>query len=522
MTAVAEPVSQSITRGEVVLRAEQVAKVYGGTHALRGVDFDVKAGEVTALIGENGAGKSTLMKILSGVEQASAGTVYLDGEPVSFSDSSEARERGVAIIHQELNLCQNLSIADNIFLARERTRGGMVDFSAQETEAARFLERLEEPLNPKTLVGDLRLGQQQLVEIAKALGEEARVLIMDEPTSALSHHEVQILFRVVRDLASRGVAIVYISHHLDECLEIADTGIVLRDGLVVASAAMKDVDLSWIVTNMVGREEGALYSPMAFDAGDTVLSIRDLVVADPDSPGRLAVNGVSLDLHEREVVGVFGLMGAGRTELLEALAGRNKVLSGQVLLDDEDLSNMAVSERIARGLILVPEDRQRDGLVSSLSVGANTALAAINDFVSRFFVSKAREREAVTEIGAQVRVKASGLDAPIGSLSGGNQQKVVISKALLTHPRVLVLDEPTRGIDVGAKADIFSLMAKQARVGCTVLFATSEAGEVLHASDRILVMARGVVVAELDPRKTTREELMALADTSSTPTKNEE
>ncbi len=371
MTSVAEPVEKPRLNGEVVLRAEQVAKVYGGTHALRGVDFEVKAGEVTALIGENGAGKSTLMKILSGVEQASAGTVFLDGEPVNFSDSAEARERGVAIIHQEPNLCQNLSIADNIFLARERTRGGMVDFAAEQAEAARFLERLEEPLDPKTLVGDLRLGQQQLVEIAKALGEDARVLIMDEPTSALSHNEVEVLFRVVRDLTSHGVAVVYISHHLDECLEIADTGIVLRDGLVVASSPMKDVDLAWIVTNMVGREEGALYSPMAFDSGETVLSIRDVVVADPDSPGRLAVNGVSIDLHEREVVGVFGLMGAGRTELLEALAGRNKVLSGQILLDGKDLSHLSVSERIARGLILVPEDRQRDGLVPTLSVGAN-------------------------------------------------------------------------------------------------------------------------------------------------------
>lgn len=504
----------TVTRGEVVLRAEGVAKVYGGTHALRGVDFEVRAGEVTALIGENGAGKSTLMKILSGVEQASAGSIYLDDEPATFATSAEAVSQGVAIIHQELNLCHNMSISDNIFLARERGRLGFVDFREHQRRAWDLLERLEEPLDPNTLVSELRLGQQQLVEIAKALAEDARVLIMDEPTSALSHTEVEVLFRVMRELTARGVAIVYISHHLEECLEIADTGIVLRDGLVVASAAMKDVDLRWIVTNMVGREEADLYADLTHDPGDVILRIRDLTVADPDSPGRLAVDRVSLDLHEREIVGVFGLMGAGRTELLEALAGRNRIQAGVIELDGYNLTHDTVAQRIRRGLILVPEDRQRDGLVQALSVGANIALAALGSFVSRYVLSRPKERAAVAGISTQVRVKASSPDAPIGSLSGGNQQKAVIGKALLTEPRVLVLDEPTRGIDVGAKADIFALMAQQARQGRTVLFATSEAGEVLHACDRILIMARGSIVTELEPRGATREQLMALADTS--------
>lgn len=518
-TLIADPRAR---RGSVVLRAEEVAKVYGGTHALRGVDFEVRAGEVTALLGENGAGKSTLMKILSGVEQPSAGAIYLDGEPVTFANSMEAASLGVAIVHQELNLCHNLSIADNIFLARERRTGLFVDFGAQQEAAAGFLARLEEPMDPRTLVGDLRLGQQQLVEIAKALAEDTRVLIMDEPTSALSHAEVQVLFRVIGDLTQHGVAVVYISHHLDECLEIADRGIVLRDGLIVAEEAMKDVDLSWIVTNMVGREEGELYTPTAFDPGEAVLEVRDAIVADPDSPGRLAVNGVTVTVHEREIVGVFGLMGAGRTELLEAIAGRNRLLAGSICLDGVDLTHTDVTHRITRGLVLVPEDRQRDGLVQALSVGANMALAAISHFVKGLFVVRTTERAAVAEVSAQVRVKAAGPDAPIGSLSGGNQQKVVIAKALLTHPRVLILDEPTRGIDVGAKADIFALMAEQAKTGRAVLFATSEAGEVLHACDRILVMARGEVVAELDPRRTTREQLMAIADTSSAKTTNEE
>jgi erythritol transport system ATP-binding protein len=421
----------------------------------------------------------------------------------------------VAIIHQELNLCPNLSIADNIFIGRERRRGAFVDFSAQREAAASLLAHLEEPIDPTTLVGNLRLGQQQVVEIARALSEDTRVLIMDEPTSALSATEVRVLFRVIRELTARGVSIIYISHHLDECLEIADRAVILRDGNVVAQAPMSEVDLGWIVSQMVGRDESDLYSPMAHDPGEPRLEITDLIVADPDSPGRLAVQGVSLTVHAGEVVGLYGLMGAGRTELLEALAGRNPVNGGTVVLDGRDVTHASIQSRIDAGLVLVPEDRQRDGLVQSLTVGRNMSLAAVTRFVRGPFVKRREERHAVDEMSGQVRVKGSGQDAPIGSLSGGNQQKVVIGRALITKPRVLVLDEPTRGIDVGAKADIFALMAAEARTGTAVLFATSEVSEVLHASDRIVVLARGRVAAEVDPRRTNREQLMAASDVSS-------
>jgi len=501
---------------DVVMRARAVTKVYGGTHALRGVDFDVRRGHVTALIGENGAGKSTLMRILAGVEPPTTGTIELDGRPVAFRSPAEAVDHGVAIIHQELNLCPNLSVADNIFVGRERRRGVFVDFAGQRRAAVELMAHLEEPIDPATLVGDLRLGQQQLVEIARALSEDARILIMDEPTSALSAVEVEVLFRVIRELAARGVAIIYISHHLDECLEIADHAVILRDGDVVARAPMAEVDLAWIVTQMVGREEGELYAPMAHAPGELLLRVRDVVVADPENPERLAVRGVSLDVHAGEVVGLYGLMGAGRTELLEALAGRNPILGGSVELDGTAIAHLSITERIDAGLVLVPEDRQRDGLVQALSVGRNMSLAALARFLRGPFVAGGGERAAVEDVGRQVRVKAPGQDAPIGSLSGGNQQKVVIGKALLTRPRVLVLDEPTRGIDVGAKADIFALMADEARAGTAVLFATSELSEVLHACDRVVVMARGRVVAELDPRRTDREELMAVSDISST------
>lgn len=503
-----------------VLQAVAVTKAYGGTHALKGVDFAVRPGQITALIGENGAGKSTLMKILAGVEQPSSGQILLDGEPVSFAGPTEALAHGVAIIHQELNLCPNLSIADNIFLARERTRLATVDYPAQRRTAADLLARLEEDISPDALTGDLRLGQQQLVEIAKALNGDARVLIMDEPTSALSHAEVEVLFRVIRDLAARGVAVIYISHHLDECLELADEAVVLRDGSIVAQAPMDTVTMGWIVSNMVGRNQDDLYADLDAVPGEPLLQIEHLVVADPDSPGRLAVRDVTFDVRAGEVVGIFGLMGAGRTELLETLAGRHSALAGRIVLDGEELSGKDVKQRIASGLILVPEDRQRDGLVQSLTIGRNIGLASVARFVRNGVVQAKAQRSEADGIATQVRLKMSGLDAPIGSLSGGNQQKVVIAKALMTQPRVVVLDEPTRGIDVGAKADIFTLMAQQARQGRAVLFATSEVSEVLHACDRVLVMARGEVVADLDPRTSSREQLMALADTGPTP--NEE
>ncbi len=505
-----------------IMRAQDITKAYGGTHALRGVDFEIYPGEVTVLLGENGAGKSTLMKILAGVEQPSSGTIYLRGEPVTFASPPQAVAQGVAIIHQELNLCPNLSVSDNMFLGREIVERGGVDFAAQNREARQYLEELQEPINPKTLAGNLRLGQQQVVEIARALSEQAQVLIMDEPTSALSNAEVQVLFQVINDLKAKGVAIVYISHHLEECLEIGDRAVVLRDGRVVAHAPMTEVDIAWMVSQMVGREESNLYADMTYTHGPSLLEVRGAVVADDEAPGRLSVRGVDLDVRQGEVVGIFGLMGAGRTELLEAIAGRNRFLAGSLTLDGEDLTGGDIARRISKGIMLVPEDRQKDGLVQSLSVGGNIALAAILKFVRGMLISRPAEKKGVEQVAAEVRVKAASMAAPIGSLSGGNQQKVVVGKALLTSPSVMVLDEPTRGIDVGAKADIFALMANLSKEGKGVLFATSEVGEVLHACDRILVMARGKFVAELDPRETNREQLMALADDASADTEEKE
>jgi erythritol transport system ATP-binding protein len=495
-----------------VMRARAVSKVFGATHALRGVDFTVERGKVTALFGENGAGKSTLMKILAGIEQPTAGALELDGEPVELRSARDAADRGIVIIHQELSLFPNLSIADNLFMAREKVRpGGVVDYRAQRQAATALLERLEEPLDVRTMVSELRLGQQQIVEIARALAQDARVLIMDEPTSALSAAEVEVLFRIMRELTAAGVAIVYISHHLEEALEIADHVVVVRDGRLVAEAEAADVNLTWIVEHMVGRNPDSLFAGEHSAAGEVVLRIEGLTVADPGNPGRLAVDNVSLDVRAGEVVGLYGLMGAGRTELLETIAGRLRAVSGVMTLKGQAITG-PVADRIALGVALVPEDRQRDGLVQSMSVGQNLSLAALRRFVRGGRVSGRAEAAAIDGAMRDVTVKASGPGAPIGSLSGGNQQKVVLGKALLTEPSVLLLDEPTRGIDVGAKAEIFELITGLARRGQAVLFATSELEEALHVPDRLLVMSKGSVVRELRRGTATREEIMQASE----------
>jgi erythritol transport system ATP-binding protein len=496
-----------------VMRAREINKVFGATHALRRVDFEVIPGRVTALFGENGAGKSTLMKILAGIETPTTGALELDGRPVVLKGPRDAVDRGITIINQELSLFPNLSITDNLFMARERLSNGvMVDQSAQRELATQLLERLDEPLDPRTQVGDLRLGQQQVIEIARALAQDARVLIMDEPTSALSAAEVEVLFRVVRDLTANGVAVVYISHHIEEALNIADRVVVLRDGALVAQAEAGDVDTAWIIEQMVGRHPDDLFPGARSEVKQELLQVEDLVVADPTNPGRLSVNEVSLSVRAGEVVGLYGLMGAGRTELLETLAGRIRPVSGRILLEERPIEHTSITERIERGLTLVPEDRQRDGLVPSMSVGQNLTLASLWRYVKTAWVSRNRERDAVERTIRDVTVKAAGPEAPIGSLSGGNQQKVVLGKALLTKPRVLLLDEPTRGIDVGAKADIFELITQQTRQGLGVLFATSELEEAFHVPDRLLVMSKGRIVRELRRGTATREEIMAASE----------
>ncbi|NGN93936.1 sugar ABC transporter ATP-binding protein [Nocardioides sp. KC13] len=514
-----ETVSAGSTEiGQVVLRAVGISKTYGVTKALKGVDFEVRAGQVTVLFGENGAGKSTLMKILSGVEQPTGGQLVLHDEPITLENTVDAVERGVSIIHQETNLCPNLNVRDNIFLGRElRTRIGGIDYAGETEVTSRLMRQLEEEIAPQTLVADLRMGQQQIVEIARALAAETRILIMDEPTSALSASEVEVLFRVIRELTANGVAIVYISHHLEEAISIADHAVVLRDGELVAHEPAGGIDLPWVVHQMTGRQAEYDFRDEPRDSGEVALSVRNLTVAD-HATGRVVVDGVSIDVRAGEIVCLYGLMGAGRTELMETLAGRDPMTAGEVLLNGENIAGLSVGERISRGLGLVPEDRQRDGVVQLLSVGSNLSLAGLRSVVRKGLISRVSESGRIRRGMDEVTVKAAGPDTPITSLSGGNQQKVVIGKLLMTDPTVLLLDEPTRGIDVGAKGEIFALLFKEAQKGLGVLYVTSEIGEAMTASHRIVVMHKGRIVREFDPRTSTRAEVMAASGESASPT----
>jgi erythritol transport system ATP-binding protein len=493
---------------QIVLSARDVVKTYGGTRALKGVNFDIHRGKVTTLFGENGAGKSTLMKILSGVESPTSGELLLDGERVEFANTVEARDRGISIIHQELSLAPNLSVRDNIFMGRELTNAAGVDYAEEARQARALMAELEEDIDPLTPVSDLRLGQQQIVEIARALSVDSRILIMDEPTSALSATEVEVLFKVIHDLKEKGVSIVYISHHLEEALQVTDFAVVLRDGSITATAEAKDIDLDWIVRNMVGEGYNLGEPPTGYEFGDVALEIDKATVADPENPNRNVVDGLSLQVRSGEVVCIYGLMGAGRTELLEAVAGRVPLAGGRVLLKGEDVSNRTIAERIALGLSLVPEDRQRDGLVQTMSVGRNMSLASLLTFVRGLFLSGRGEQSLVADGIRDVHVKTSGGNAAIGSLSGGNQQKVVIGKMLATKPDVIVLDEPSRGIDIGAKAEVFKLLAERAEQGLAVVYSTSEVGECLSIAHRIVVMSKGRISAEFGS-DTTKEQIMA-------------
>ncbi len=491
-----------------MLAARNIAKSYGSTHALKGVNFDIHRGKVTTLFGENGAGKSTLMKILSGVVTPTSGSIELDGELVAFSSAADARDRGISIIHQELSLAPNLSVRDNIFMGRELRGPTGIDFAEEARQARALMRDLEEAIDPLTLVEELRLGQQQIVEIARALSVDSRILIMDEPTSALSAVEVEVLFKVIRDLTSRGVSIVYISHHLEEALQITDFAVVLRDGAIAATAEARDIDLEWIVRNMVGENFDLGSPPTGYAFGEIALSVEDVSVAGSAGSNASIVDHLSLDVRAGEIVCIYGLMGAGRTELLECVAGRVPGTGGRVLLEGRDVSRFSIAERIEQGLVLVPEDRQRDGLVQTMCVGENLSLPSIGALARRLVLSRPRERSMVDESIRSVRIKTAGGGAAIGSLSGGNQQKVVIGKMLTTNPRVILLDEPSRGIDIGAKAEVFRLLGERAAQGLAVVFSTSEVAECLSIPHRVIVMRRGRISAEFGSGAT-KEEIMA-------------
>jgi erythritol transport system ATP-binding protein len=496
------------TKADIILRAVDISKLFPGTVALDHVNFNVYRGKVNVLVGENGAGKSTLMKILAGVYTPTSGKLLLEGEEIHLRNPVEAARHGIGIIYQEMNLFPNLSVMENIFMAREITHGRVViDQKTQTQRAAALLERLRQPISPTDLVADLRIGQQQIVEIAKALAQEARILIMDEPTSALSTAEVAILFEVIRELKANDVSIIYISHKLDELLQIGDYVTVLRDGKLVAEEPAAAINVQWIIEQMVGRNPASLFHGADHAIGEPLLQVTDLTL--PRQGGGYLLDHVSFTLHQGEILGIYGLMGAGRSELFETLAGVRTATAGTVTLSGQGVRRGNVADRIKLGITLVPEDRQRDGLVQTMSVGNNMLLASLRNYLAgRFALSRGKEQAAVDRSVKALSVKVADTAQSITALSGGNQQKVVVAKSLLTQPKVLLLDEPSRGIDVAAKSEIFAIMSDLAAQGYGIIFTSSELKEVLAMADRVLVMSKGKVTGEYSRAEATEARLV--------------
>lgn len=491
-----------------VMEAQGITKLYPGTVALRDVDFSVYPGKVNVLIGENGAGKSTLMKILAGIEKPSDGRVYLQGEEVHFADTREASQSGVGIIHQELNLFPEMRVADNMFAGKEISNFGVIDRKKQAQMASTVLNRLQPGINPNEWMLNLRVGQQQIVEIAKTMLEEKlKVLIMDEPTSSLSNAEVEVLFKLIEDLKAQGIAIIYISHRLEEIIRIGDYVTILRDGQRVANAEVKDIDVDWIIKHMVGHSNLTIEKEPYEGEPEPIMTVKDYCL--PRMGGGWTVDHVSFTLHKGEVLGIYGLMGAGRTELVESLMGLHSESSGSVVLDGETIEKPNITQQIARGMVLVPEDRQRDGLVQTMSISNNLLLTSIPHFTKNGVIRREQCKKAVDCTVKDMQIKVADVRHLITSLSGGNQQKVVIGKCVMSNARVFMMDEPSRGIDVGAKTDIFILMRKFARQGNGVIFVGSELKEIISVCDRVLVMSNGKLTADLSGPEITESSLVA-------------
>ena len=488
-----------------LLEVRQLRKSFPGVRALKGVSLTVARGEVLAVIGENGAGKSTLMKILAGVQRADSGEILIEGRAVEIRSVHEALAQGIALIHQELNLADNLDVAANIFLGREQLRAGLIDQARQHREARAFLQAVGLHVDPGVLVSTLAIGQQQLVEIAKALSVNARLLIMDEPTSSLSSHEADNLFKVIRNLRARGVSIVYISHRLGEVRALADRVSVLRDGGNAGDLGPAEIDHARMVKLMVGRDLSQFYPHQPHAVGETVLEVEGWRTrAHPRHP-------LSFRVGAGEIVGVAGLVGAGRTELLAALFGVLPAMGGVMRVAGRVVAPQSPREAIAAGLALVPEDRKKQGAILEMAVRENLSLAALRRDQRRGFLHRRREAELSAGMMDSMRIKAPHDRQIVQFLSGGNQQKVVLGKWLALRPRVLLLDEPTRGIDVGAKQEIYKLMEDLAHQGVAILFVSSEMEEILGMSDRALVMHEGRIAGELTRGALSEEAVMHLA-----------
>lgn len=496
---------------EICIETKNLTKQYPGTRALDNVNYFAIKGAVNAIVGENGAGKSTLMKILAGNILPTEGEIFLNGEKIEIKSVEDAKKHGVGIIHQELNLFPNLTVADNVFVGKNIITGITINHIEQYKRTKSLLDRLRYHIDPQKRVSELRVGEKQIVEIVKTLSEDnLRILIMDEPTSSLSNVEVEILFDIIDDLKKMGITVLYISHRLEEILKISDHISVLRDGKLVAQKATKEVSLEWIAEKMVGQSQVYDYHDSKKKIGTTIMSVKNLSLYHPDR-GKLLDN-VSFDIGENEVLGVYGLLGSGRTELMQCIMGLHKHYTGKILLNNIEVKLKNIRSQISKGFFLVPEERQREGLLHKSSIRDNLALSSLSKFASAGVISNKVRNKAVNTMIGNLQVKFGHLDDLITSLSGGNQQKIVIGKGLLTNPTMLLLDEPTKGVDIGAKHELFKLISKlSSEEKLSIILVSSEIKEILSISDRIIVISDGRITGEFTGLHMTKENVYRAA-----------
>ena len=487
-----------------LLTVRHAVKAFGGVPALRDGSLAVPAGRVVGLLGENGAGKSTLVKAIAGINQLDGGDMLLDGQPYEPAGPRDAESHGVAVIYQEPSLFPDLTIAENIFVGRQPVSGRRVDWPAMRREATRLFDQLGVPLAPDRAARGLSIADQQLVEIAKALSSDARLIVMDEPTAALSASEVTRLVGIIRRLRDRGAGIVFITHRLDEIFEICDRVTIMRDGVTMSDRAIAELTVAQVIRDMVGRDLSDLYPKTPTNPGPALLEVDTLTHAG-------TFRDVSLVVHEGEIVALAGLVGAGRSEVAEAIFGLRPYEAGSVTLAGRRLRSGDTATRIALGMAMVPEDRRQQGLFMTASLVRNATVTVLDRLRRLLFVSGRKQRAATRDWAKQLNVKHSSLDAPVQSLSGGNQQKIVLAKWLMTEPRLLIVDEPTRGIDVGTKAEVHRLIGEAVADGLAVLMISSELPEVLGVADRVYVMREGRIVEHLDRRDATQEIIITAA-----------
>lgn len=492
--------------GKTILEMKNISKGFPGVQALANVQFDLREGEVHALMGENGAGKSTLMKVLTGIYEKDEGEIFFMGKPVSFHNTSESLAAGISMVHQELNTMNHLTVAKNIFIGREPKKGMFIDDEKMIEDSEKLFRTLNVDINPRAKMGDLTVGKQQMCEIAKAISHDAKLIVFDEPSAALTETEIEELFKVIRSLREKNIGMIYITHRMDEVGVITDRVTVMRDGEYVGTKDTASITKSDIIQMMVGRvvyEDPKTESNVSSDA-PVILEVRDL------NAGRMVKN-VSFNLHKGEILGFSGLMGAGRTETARAIFGADKRDSGQILINGKEVNITCPADAVNNGIGYLSEDRKRYGVITGMSVVENTTMAALDKFCSGLVINQGKEKDVAQDYVSALKTKTPSVKQQLRKLSGGNQQKVVIAKWLTADSEILIFDEPTRGIDVGAKSEIYELMTQLVKEGKSIIMISSELTEILRMSDRIVVMCEGRKTGELDISEATQESIMHLA-----------